>query len=160
MNERKPSKNLDARRLKRNKDSRDWKKAHKTKVRAWSKAWALEQAGNKEAADKLRSAVRGEKGNDRGSKEEGTSVHVNSKTAIERAKAYFNEIFSSVKDLRLEEIERSSDNTNWLVTFSLARPDLTILGAPVTNPHRDYKTVSIDAKTGEPVAIKMRVMAQ
>lgn len=52
---------------------------------------------------------------------------IDSKTAIERAKAFINDIFSNVKDLRLEEIERSSDQKNWLVTFSFPRPDFTVL---------------------------------
>lgn len=84
-----------------------------------------------------------------------------SKAAIKRAKAFFNEVFPDVKDLKLEEVERSGDSHRyWLVTFSFARPDLTVLGTPVTNPHRDYKTVTINAKTGEPIAVKIRVLAQ
>lgn len=47
-------------RLKRNKDSREWKKAHKVSVRAYNKAWALEQAGKKKEADAMRAKVAGD----------------------------------------------------------------------------------------------------
>lgn len=87
-------------------------------------------------------------------------MSLDSKAAIKRAMAYLNEIFVGVKDLRLEEIERSSSQKQWLVTFSFARPDLTLFGSSFTNPQRDYKTVTLDASTGEPLAVKMKVLSQ
>lgn len=81
---------------------------------------------------------------------------LDSKTAVKKAKAYLNEIFVNVKDLRLEEIERSPDRKHWLVTFSIARPDLTLFGSSFPNPERDYKAVTLDANTGEVLAVKIK----
>ena len=93
-------------------------------------------------------------------RDKGKITALDSRTAIERAKSYVKEVFSDIKDLRLEEIERSSDRKHWLVTFSFSRPDLTILGESFTNPHRDYKTVTVDANTGEPISVKIRELSQ
>jgi len=122
MNERKLSKNMKARRLKQNRNSRESQKNNKPEVRAW--------------------------------------MPLDSKTAIERARTYLSEIFLNVKDLRLEEIEPSSDHKHWLITFSLARPELSLFGSSFANPQRDYKIVTLDASTGEPLAVKMKVLRQ
>ena len=58
-------KSLEAKRLKRNADSRAWKKAHRLKVKTWNQAWAIEQRGDKKKADAMREKVRGPKGNDK-----------------------------------------------------------------------------------------------
>jgi hypothetical protein len=57
-------KDAEARRLLRNKKSREWKKANRTKVKTWNKAWAIETYdGDKKAADAMRAKVRGENAN-------------------------------------------------------------------------------------------------
>ena len=84
---------------------------------------------------------------------------IDSKTAISRASAYLGEIFPQAKEVQLEEIELSDNRKHWLVTFSFPKPELVIFGAPVANPNRDYKTVKVDAATGEPVAVKIRVLS-
>ncbi len=83
---------------------------------------------------------------------------IDSKNAISRASAYFTEVFPQAKQVQLEEIELSEDRRYWLVTFSFPKPELTIFGALVANPNRDYKTVKVDAATGEPVGVKIRAL--
>jgi len=84
---------------------------------------------------------------------------IDSKSAVQQATAYFRELFPSAQDVRLEEVELSPDGESWLVTFSFAKPELTVFGALVSNPNRDYKVVKIDAKTGTPQGVKIRLFS-
>jgi hypothetical protein len=82
---------------------------------------------------------------------------IDSKDAVKQAMAYFRELFPTAQDPRLEEVERSPDAQYWLVTISFAKPDVILFGAAVTNPNREYKIVKLNAKTGSPEGIKMRL---
>jgi hypothetical protein len=151
LNQRKPSNELETRRVKRNEYSRSWKKAHKTKVQAWNKAWALEQAGDKEGADRLRSAVRGKKGNEMNSAEEGASVGV--KQAVIAATKYIKSLLGQIGGLKLEEIEENKNGLGWLVTLSFV-PKSEDDDLPFVIK-REYKQVEINA-SGQPVAMRIR----
>ena len=84
---------------------------------------------------------------------------IDSKTAVQKAKTYFSDLFPSASDVRLEEVERSVDGLSWLVTFSFAKPEIVVFGSPFANPHRDYKMVKLDSNTGEPQGVKIRAFA-
>jgi hypothetical protein len=69
---------------------------------------------------------------------------------------------AGLRNVLLEEIERSEDSGHWLVTLGFdvdfSPPptySITDLLNP-TKPQRIYKTIEIDEKTGEALAMKMR----
>jgi hypothetical protein len=84
-------------------------------------------------------------------------MRIDSKSAVQQATSYFRDLFPTAQDLRLEEVELSTDGKFWLVTFSFAKPELNVFGAFVSNPARDYKVVKIEAETGIPQGVKMRL---
>ena len=86
-------------------------------------------------------------------------MRIDSKTAVKLADTYFRELFPAVKDMRLEEVELSTDGQFWLVTYSFAKPEITLFGSPIANPQREYKVVKLDASTGEPQGVKIRLFA-
>ena len=86
-------------------------------------------------------------------------MRIDSKNAVQQARSYFQDLFPTAQDVRLEEIELSADGQFWLVTYSFAKPEIMLFGAPVTNPQREYKVVKLDAHTGEPQGIKIRTLA-
>jgi hypothetical protein len=65
-----------------------------------------------------------------------------------------------IRDVLLEEVERSTDANRWLVTLSFARPaDVApsirdVLGGP--DYVRLYKVAELNASTGELISLKMR----
>lgn len=95
------------------------------------------------------------------------------KEAVKRAKAVLLELYADEppRELALEEIERTkeSDREVWLVTLGFFRKksinstvpstssfSLPLRPTPVEN--RDYKTLQIDATTGEFVKMDMRIV--
>ncbi|MDJ0844661.1 hypothetical protein [Crocosphaera sp.] len=85
--------------------------------------------------------------------------------AVKQAKNHLNQIidlFGNVSDIRLEEIELSSDNKSWLITLGFLfdtpmnqqknLPDILNKAMNI----REYKIVEIDAETGELKSIKIR----
>lgn len=72
------------------------------------------------------------------------------KGAVRRAHQIMYELFdeSQLRDLLLEEIERSGDT--WLVTMGFTRPGRGMpIGAIMAPPMRAFKRLKIDARTGE-----------
>lgn len=88
--------------------------------------------------------------------------------AVSAAKAYAARVFSEseLKQLRVEEIESTRDDTQWLVTLGWLEPavrQLGGLGAFAGLSHnsleavpRVYKIFTIDAETGDVKSMKMR----
>ncbi|MGK7938792.1 MAG: hypothetical protein AB4062_01240 [Crocosphaera sp.] len=85
--------------------------------------------------------------------------------AVSQAKNHLNQIidlFGKVNDIRLEELELSSDKKSWLITlgFLFDSPTYQQKNLPdllkTTMKIRDYKVVEIDAETGELKSIKIR----
>lgn len=59
----------------------------------------------------------------------------------------------------LEELEESKDGKYWLITvgYDVQKPSkLAAFGPEIT---RDYKTLTIDSRTGEVLAVKIRKVA-
>lgn len=73
------------------------------------------------------------------------------KEAVKIAGDYIAQLFPSVPNLTLEEVELSDDERHWFVTFGFGLP-----GFPGALGGREYKTVKIEAQTGKPVAVKIR----
>ncbi|MHB8519255.1 MAG: hypothetical protein ACYDH9_00735 [Limisphaerales bacterium] len=91
----------------------------------------------------------------------GPKVDLN--TAVKTALKFFNQSFGSVKlsDVQLEEIELSEDEGFWLITVGYDNPSAVDpfrgkMFLPHQVPIRKYKVVSVDARTGRPVSIKIR----
>jgi hypothetical protein len=84
---------------------------------------------------------------------------VDVKTAVRAAVKYFQDlqdVFSGVslqyRDLRLEEVELSEDESIWLVTLSFGVPEDAI-GMKL---HREYKIFVVDSKNAEVRSMKIR----
>ena len=85
------------------------------------------------------------------------------KQAVRLAKKYFDELYEGedLPNVLLEEIEITEDEKLWLITFgydtdhTVELPYDTVLG-PRVRHLRDYKTVEVDAVTGELIALKIR----
>ena len=73
------------------------------------------------------------------------------KEAAEVAAKYLAELKDMNRlDISIEEIELSSDEMYWLIT--LGHPRTFIV------PSKDYKVIKVDAKTGEVISMKMRIV--
>ena len=87
------------------------------------------------------------------------------KSADQAAKDYVQDLYSdnNLRDLMLEEIEISEGSDEWLVTvgFSLSesKDDSAALITPSRKSRslsRRYKIINVDAKTGQPISMKIR----
>ena len=91
--------------------------------------------------------------------------HVSVKSAVTAAINYVNNLYrgNDLRDLLLEEVEFSEATKQWLVTvgFSLTETQeepgsLIMPSKRIQALSRRYKVVNIDAKTGEPISMKIR----
>jgi hypothetical protein len=88
--------------------------------------------------------------------------------AVRKAAEYLQELYSyidtTLPNLRLEEVDLSDDGSQWLITFGFtaaetdveSNPLLGALGGTATRTRREYKVIAIDARTGEPLSMKIR----
>lgn len=86
-------------------------------------------------------------------------VPLDAKKAVEIAFAYFRELFGAKlakPNLMLEELEETEDGKHWLVTLGYdvasRRKVENVFGGPL----REYKTFTIDARSGRVTAAKIR----
>jgi hypothetical protein len=85
--------------------------------------------------------------------QEAVKIAVNSVRDIYRGQGF------ELKDLMLEEVERSDDS--WQVTVGFTRPntatsDIGVIGQALAGPRRAFKRVRIDANTGEFLGMRIR----
>ena len=85
------------------------------------------------------------------------------KTAVGIAVRYIQELLPKerLRDLRLEEVERTDDNEHWLVTLGYStRTDpstpFEALGGP--RFEREYKVFKVSAQSGEVTFMKIRTV--
>lgn len=85
------------------------------------------------------------------------------KEAVSAANQFVNEVYSNTfPDLMLEEITRSDDDKYWLITLGFTRestyrtPLHAAMGTALKERERVYKTVKVDAETGQPIAMQIR----
>ena len=81
--------------------------------------------------------------------------------ATKRAVEYFEQLFKNgAQNVRLEEVEISDDERYWYVTLGFDLPPLPSTSglAQVLSgrPERQYKTLKVDAATGEVLSVKIR----
>jgi len=89
------------------------------------------------------------------------------KVAVAAAIAYVKELYEgiSLRDLLLEEIEYSDASDKWLVTIEFSLPETKEDSTSVIFPtktsrelSRRYKTVIIDAVSGKPDSMKIKIV--
>jgi hypothetical protein len=81
------------------------------------------------------------------------------KTAVANAEKFIREIYgyNQIKDIFLEEVEFSESTNQWLITIGFAqKKNQESLILPERAEDRKYKTVHIDAQSGEPISMKIR----
>lgn len=92
---------------------------------------------------------------------------VDVKRAAQAAINYIQNLYADkdLQDLLLEEIEFSEDAHQWLVTIGFSLPEIKETSASIIMPSktsrelsRRYKIVKIDAATGTPISMKIRVL--
>jgi hypothetical protein len=80
------------------------------------------------------------------------------KQAAQSAQKYLVDLFGDVPDIRLEEVDSSSDA--WMITLSFlidnSADEPLVYRAYRTEKIRQYKTFWIDKNTGEVTAMKIR----
>jgi hypothetical protein len=91
---------------------------------------------------------------------------VDVKEAVQRALAFLRDLYpdEALPSLRLEEVELSEDERYWLVTYGFTGAEQEVErdalwgshGGSTTRQRRDYKLIRVDARTGAPVAMKIR----
>ena len=85
--------------------------------------------------------------------------------AMEGAKVFYAE--QEMRGLQLEEVEKSTDDEDWLVTLSFFVPDpnppvnmieIAMQSSSLTNKkyERKYKVFKINAESGTVISMKMR----
>lgn len=89
------------------------------------------------------------------------------KDAAKKAIAYFNDLYEGTgyQSIALEELELSSDETFWLITIGYNEPGFGV-GAGVEisgggflgGTLRKYKIFEVDAKSGDVISMKMRIL--
>lgn len=86
------------------------------------------------------------------------------KNAIQAAMQFVADNFGEgvLANLRLEEVEPSADDAFWEITLSMVRGTgpgamAAVLGGD--SRARDYKTVTVDARTGDVKSVKIRQLA-
>ena len=88
---------------------------------------------------------------------------VEMKKMVSTAVQFLHNVYDQVelRNVMLEEIERSEDDQHWLVTLGFdvdfsPPPTYSITDMFNTKRERIYKTIEIDEKTGQALAMKMR----
>jgi len=75
------------------------------------------------------------------------------KDAAMKAKQYFEEIYGPRTDLTIEEIETDEPRKHWFITLGyMEQPAVPF----AIMPRKVYKRFTIDASTGEVLAMKIR----
>ena len=89
------------------------------------------------------------------------------KSAVRAARNYFSDLYENVVDVRLEEVELTDNERHWTVTLSGLFPPppptvddpafATVMSGVFGAPReRVYKTLTVDARTGEVQSMKIR----
>jgi hypothetical protein len=85
------------------------------------------------------------------------------KNAVAVAKTYVADLFrdQGADSFLLEEVEFEESNNQWLVTISFLRQSsrTTLTGNPMPGFERVYKTVVVDAASGNVKALRIRAIA-
>lgn len=84
-------------------------------------------------------------------KEEHIIEEIDVKRATKIAARYLKEIVDLVRDIRVEEVEMSSDESFWFITLSYED-----VGGPFSTTK--YKIFKIVAKTGEVLSMKIKTI--
>jgi hypothetical protein len=82
------------------------------------------------------------------------------KQAVKTAIDYFKNLYadSPFSNLLLEEVELTEDETYWLITLSYSYPTDDKLMSAIAPLKRGYKTLKINASTGEVISMKIRTL--
>ncbi len=75
------------------------------------------------------------------------------KTAVRAATTFVGDLFPEAKDIRLEEVEPSSNQ--WSVVVSFKSGESPNLAAVMGNDPRLFKQVVVDSESAEPVSLKI-----
>jgi hypothetical protein len=79
---------------------------------------------------------------------------LNIKEAIQKAKEYLNTIFDNPDNILLEEIQLAEEAPIWIVTLSSDNPHPLKPIEIAVGKSRIFRTIRIDAKTGEGISLK------
>ena len=86
---------------------------------------------------------------------------MDSKQAIKAGFAYLADLFPSDQDVRLEEIEKDTENDHWLITYSLSGiPENPFSENPLfaKSTKRRFKILTIKSQSGDVISMKIRVL--
>jgi hypothetical protein len=84
------------------------------------------------------------------------------KQAVQAAESYARALFpeAELRHLRLEEVERSENDSRWNITLGWVEPAVSgngiVFSAGAQKLPRVYKLFEVDAETGEVTSMKIR----
>lgn len=89
------------------------------------------------------------------------------KEAAKNGANFLNNLYEGAEDILVEEVEMDEQQQHWLITFSYLFRRKKMTDSPITeltsslsllypSRERNYKTLKIDAKTGDVLWMKIR----
>ncbi|MCA3600764.1 MAG: hypothetical protein IOC58_07565 [Methylobacterium sp.] len=83
---------------------------------------------------------------------------LNVKEAVARAMDHAKDVFGmeKVADLLLEEVDRADNPDSWKITISFIRPEMVNSSFASARFMRTFKTIHLDAQTGELLRVTHR----
>lgn len=98
---------------------------------------------------------------------QGEPERIDVREAVRKGLGYLREIYAdaTLPNLRVEEVELSDDEKRWLITYGFTAPEQQVEGDPfaaitggpaTTRGGREYKRVTLDARTGAPLSMTIR----
>ena len=87
-------------------------------------------------------------------------MSIDIKTAVSAAMAFVREMYAEeqLRDLALEEVERSADGVSWLVTVGFGGQERASTMSVVAGEGtpRQFKQLAVDGATGDVVSMRSR----
>jgi hypothetical protein len=85
---------------------------------------------------------------------------LDAKTAAQTAMEYLRDMLPGVKEIMLEEVEKTGqgDRDCWAITLSFHSRDLMEQYVAMAMEQRRYKTFMVDAESGEVISMKIRTL--
>lgn len=82
---------------------------------------------------------------------------INVKQAVKIAHDYLASLYPEARSVELEEIERTEDEKYWLITLGYWAPGGQLFASPLSF-EKKYKSLRVDAESGQVVSMKMRLV--
>ena len=83
---------------------------------------------------------------------------IDAKEAHLKAREHLMAFFPEAENVQLEEVERSANKAQWLITLSYEGVSNSVASSLLVGKGVLYKIFTLDAKTGEVLSMKTRII--